>query len=101
MAPTVDAGLATCARCQQPILPGKKWHLDHDDENRRRYIGVSHASCNGQAGGRVGRAKQTAAAVNLEEYEDDPGRGIFGGRRGWMGCRGGGVACWNWRRESA
>jgi hypothetical protein len=44
----VAAGKATCARCQQPILPGELWDLDHDDEDplQRRYLGPSHRRCN-------------------------------------------------------
>jgi hypothetical protein len=47
-APIVRAGKATCARCQQPILPGELWDLDHDDEDplQRRYLGPSHRRCN-------------------------------------------------------
>ena len=42
----VAAGRATCARCGRPIHPAADWHLDHHDEDRTRYIGPSHASCN-------------------------------------------------------
>jgi len=47
-APIVAAGKATCARCQEPILPGELWDLDHDDDDplQRRYLGPSHRSCN-------------------------------------------------------
>lgn len=43
--PTVDAGLAWCARCHQPIAPGTAWHLDHTDD-RTGYLGPSHEDCN-------------------------------------------------------
>jgi hypothetical protein len=46
--PIVAAGKAVCARCDQPILPGEPWDLDHDDEDplQRRYLGPSHRRCN-------------------------------------------------------
>jgi hypothetical protein len=42
----VSEGGAACARCGGPIMPGSRWHLDHADGDRGRYIGVSHAYCN-------------------------------------------------------
>jgi hypothetical protein len=42
----VAAGLATCSRCRQPIAPGTPWDLDHDDEDRGKYLGPSHRACN-------------------------------------------------------
>ena len=47
----VEAGSVSCARCAGPISPGSEWHLDHDDEDRTRYVGASHAKCNTSAGG--------------------------------------------------
>jgi len=44
--PYVEAGLVDCARCGRRILPGQSWHLDHDDWDRRRYLGPSHVRCN-------------------------------------------------------
>ena len=35
-APKVRAGKVKCARCHQPILPGEKWDLDHDDDDPSR-----------------------------------------------------------------
>ncbi len=49
IAPLVNAGKATCARCNEPIHAGEPWHLDHTD-TRDGYPGVSHASCNLAAG---------------------------------------------------
>ena len=49
IAPLVNAGKATCARCHEPIHPGEDWHLDHSDA-RDGYLGVSHAGCNLSAG---------------------------------------------------
>jgi hypothetical protein len=39
-----------CARCQRLILPGQEWVLDHTDD-RKGYLGPSHATCNNRAGG--------------------------------------------------
>jgi len=40
---------ATFARCDEPILSGELWDLDHDDSDplQRRYLGPSHASSEG------------------------------------------------------
>ena len=42
----VDAGQAFCARCGAWIDPTTPWDLDHDDNDRRYYRGVSHRRCN-------------------------------------------------------
>ena len=42
--PIVNAGKATCCRCNEPIHAGEEWHLDHND-TRDGYLGVSHATC--------------------------------------------------------
>jgi hypothetical protein len=47
--PSVGAGLQVCARCGEPIEPGEKWHLGHDDRDRRYYSGPEHAICNSTA----------------------------------------------------
>ena len=44
--PKVRSGKVICARCGEPIAPGAKWDLDHDDANPRRYLGPSHRRCN-------------------------------------------------------
>ena len=40
IAPIVNAGKATCARCNEPIHQGEDWHLDHND-TRDGYLGYS------------------------------------------------------------
>lgn len=51
LAPHVATGTVPCARCGDPIQPGQDWHLDHDDDDRGKYIGPSHAQCNLSAAG--------------------------------------------------
>jgi hypothetical protein len=49
VARVVDAGLARCCRCGEPIIPGSKWDLDHT-EDRGGYLGPAHRRCNRRAG---------------------------------------------------
>ena len=58
--PLVECGAVDCARCGERILPGEAWHLDHDDHDKSRYLGPSHARCNLTAGA----AKRHATAVS-------------------------------------
>jgi hypothetical protein len=51
--PRVDAGLVDCARCRQPIEPGRPWDLGHN-EDRTGWSGPEHRHCNREAGGRNG-----------------------------------------------
>jgi hypothetical protein len=50
-----------CVRCGQPMLPGQKLHLDHDDYDRTKLRGFAHAACNIRAAARKARAIQIAA----------------------------------------
>jgi hypothetical protein len=43
--PLVATGTITCPRCNQPILPGQPWDLDHNDD-RTSYRGPAHQACN-------------------------------------------------------
>lgn len=42
----VDAGKAHCWRCTKPIHPHQAWDLGHDDDDRTKYNGPEHATCN-------------------------------------------------------
>lgn len=53
----VQAGLVDCARCGNRIKQGEPWHLDHNDADRGKYLGPSHAFCNTSAGGRKAHAQ--------------------------------------------
>ena len=50
--PAVAAGLARCVRCGEPIGPGEPWDLGHMDDDRSRWSGPEHASCNRSSAGR-------------------------------------------------
>lgn len=64
--PRVKRGGVWCARCQQPIWPGERWHLDHDSYDRSRTLGPSHEKCNcAEPSKRRGRPK-VARYTNLD-----------------------------------
>ena len=58
----VDAGLAHCWRCGQPIPPGTTFHLGHHDDDRTRLMGAECPPCNLKAaaskGARVANARR-------------------------------------------
>lgn len=58
-APKVDAGLVNCARCHQPLEPGRPWDLGHNDD-RTGWSGPEHVTCNRRAGGAKGAAVTNA-----------------------------------------
>lgn len=58
--PKVDAGIVNCARCGQPIEPGRPWDLGHTDD-RRTWTGPEHRTCNRRAGGTNGAAVTNAS----------------------------------------
>lgn len=47
-----------CSRCGKPMYPHQPLDLDHDDNDRSRYRGFSHASCNRAAGARKANARR-------------------------------------------
>jgi hypothetical protein len=47
-----------CARCGELMLPGQQLHLDHDDWDRTKLLGFSHAKCNLRAAAKKARAIQ-------------------------------------------
>ena len=51
----------SCSRCLQPMLPGQKLHLDHDDYDRTKLRGFAQAACNIRAAAKKARAIQIAA----------------------------------------
>jgi hypothetical protein len=53
LAPFVAAGLATCARCLEPIEASDPWDLGHDDLDHTKWTGPEHASCNRAAPNRL------------------------------------------------
>jgi hypothetical protein len=88
IAPTVNAGRATCARCGEPIHAGEEWHLDHSDD-RAGYLGVSHAYCNLRAAAQKTNGSRPAPQFEERTYRwsqrwfDDPPVGTInldGGR---------------------
>lgn len=77
IAPLVNAGKATCARCHEPIHAGDEWHLDHNDA-RDLYLGVSHATCNLRDGANKTNGKRPPQPFVQQPYRwsqrwyDDP-----------------------------
>jgi len=56
--PLVATGQVPCCRCGRLIQPSEKWHLDHRDD-RRGYLGPSHATCNLRAAANKTNSKRT------------------------------------------
>ncbi len=56
--PLVATGQVACCRCNELIQPGQLWHLDHRDD-RRGYLGPSHATCNLRAAAEKTNGKRT------------------------------------------
>jgi len=60
----VNRGGVSCSRCGGPIVPGEDWHLDHDDDDRKRYRGPSHKKCNIAARNKRYAKKQAVPIVD-------------------------------------
>lgn len=55
-----------CVRCGQPMLPGQKLHLDHDDYDRTKLRGFAHADgCGGFVRHRLLASSETAGHVSV------------------------------------
>lgn len=67
--PVVESGYASCCRCGFPIVPGARWHLDHEDDGVH-YRGPAHAMCNLRAAAKRGnelmRAKHGPRVASRE-----------------------------------
>jgi len=67
----VDAGGVDCARCGEPLEPGRQWDLGHDD-TRQTWTGPEHRTCNRRAGQAnsvlVANALRTAGVHTSREW---------------------------------
>ena len=90
IAPLVNAGKATCARCNAPIHPREEWHLDHN-EARNGYLGASHATCNLRAAAAVTNGRRPLPHFEVRPYRRsqrwfaDPLVGTIAGRDIYVG----------------
>ncbi len=66
--PRVDAGLVDCARCGEPLEPGRPWDLGHADADRRIWTGPEHAHCNRSAGAVQGNAARVAQRHHSRDW---------------------------------
>lgn len=51
-------GTPPCSRCGYPIQSDDEWALDHDDDDRTKYLGPSHKRCNDSAGGKASHRRK-------------------------------------------
>ena len=87
IAPIVNAGRATCARCNETIHAGEEWRLDHNDA-RDGYLGVSHPTCNLRDGAKKTNGRRGPDLFIEQPYrwsqrwhDDPPGTIVFGHER--------------------
>jgi hypothetical protein len=82
VAKIVAAGMARCARCGEPIIPGTPWDLDHADHPASHqngwYLGPSHRRCNNQAkkSNRNQPKPQQTRAKALDFFNPKPTTGV-------------------------
>lgn len=81
-----------CVRCGQPLGPmGPHLHLDHDDHDRRKYLGFAHRACNIRAGALKANAAQRTThdgtGCRWCGRKTRPGRVFCSRRCGWLGTR--------------
>ena len=62
--PLVATGQVGCCRCNELIEAGQAWHLDHRDD-RRGYLGPSHATCNLRAAAEKTNGKRKRPPADL------------------------------------
>ena len=62
-----------CYRCQQPVLPGQRWHVEHiidralgGREDDRNTQWVSHGRCNESAGGKLAAELRRTRAADTD-----------------------------------
>lgn len=68
--PRVDAGGVDCARCSEPIEPGRPWDLGHNDD-RTGWTGPEHRVCNRRAGGANGATVTNALRTEGVHHSRD------------------------------
>lgn len=56
-----------CTRCGQPLVRGQLVDLDHSDD-RTRYLGFAHRTCNQSAGAKKGNARRRDGGGSSREW---------------------------------